>query len=279
MESIKNISLYIPHVYANYTSAMIMDVFDEMRIGRVKSVDLVPKVGSDGKAYNAAYIHFYEWYDTIYSQSFQGRVLDPKLEARVMYDDPWYWIVLENKSKKHVPGDRKPKIDLDAFSGTLIKPKPTAGFDCGHTPAQKEAKPTNYISPKEFKKAALDVINGISWGVNAPKKAKSWAQVAQPPTPVKLESAFNSEYVNEDITQEEMDWALEEMENAQMMAEMEAEMEKEDEYLISIDSRYVQSVEEENEMLRSQLAYFQNLYYTESIKSQTLADTIKNMKV
>jgi hypothetical protein len=54
-----------------------------------------------------------------------------------------------------------------------------------------------------------------------------------------------------------------------MMAEMEAEME---------DRRYVESLEQECEMLRSQVAYLQNLYYTETIKSQTLADTIKNLK-
>ena len=74
MSAIKNISLFIPHVYGNYTSAMVCDVFDDMRIGRVKNVDLIHKMGSDGKPYNAAYIHFYEWYDTIVARNFQERV-------------------------------------------------------------------------------------------------------------------------------------------------------------------------------------------------------------
>jgi hypothetical protein len=269
MSAIQNISLYIPHIYANYTSGRVFDIIENMRIGEVKRVDFVPKTGSDGKPYNAAYIHFYQWYDNIVAHNFQERVLNPAQEARIMYDDPWYWIVLENKTKKHVPGERKPRIDLDAFNGSIVNHKPTAGFDCGHTPAktksEEEAKPTNYLTPKQFKKAAMDVIY-------APKKAKTWANVVQPaPTPVKLENVFNAEAqaADNEITEEEMDWAYEQMEDDQMLAYMEAEME---------DRHYVESLEEECEMLRSQLAYFQNLYYTETIKSQTLADTIKNLK-
>ena len=75
-----------------------------------------------------------------------------------------------------------------------------------------------------------------------------------------------------------MDWAFEQMENEKMMDEMEAQMDIDDFHLATFDSRYVESLEQENQMLRSQVAYFQNLYFTETIKSQTLVDTIKNMK-
>lgn len=255
MSAIKNISLFIPHVYGNYTSSMVSDVFDDMNIGLVKNVDFVSKMGSDGKPYNAAYIHFYEWHNTVVARNLQERVLNPDKEARVMYDDPWYWIVLENKGKKHMPGDRKPRIDLDAFTGSNVK---HSGFDCGHTPAKSkselEAKPNNYLTQIKIQ--------------NAPQKAKTWSQAVHPPTPVNLENEFEAA-ANEEITQEEMDWAYE---------QMEIQRERDNENLISIDGRYVQSLEEENEMLRSQMAYFQNLYQIELIKTQTLADTIKNMK-
>jgi len=281
MSAIQNISLYIPHIYANYTSARVFDIIENMRIGEVKRVDFVAKTGSDGKPYNAAYIHFYQWYDNIVAQNFQERVLNPAQEARIMYDDPWYWIVLENKGKKHVPGERKPRIDLDAFNGSIVNHKPSAGFDDGHTPAKSkselEAKPNNYITPE---KPVAPTLNFYPLGFKHPKKTKTWAQVVQPPTPVKLESDFNAaaQFVNNEITQEEMDLVFEQMEDEQMLADMEAEMEMEDRHLATFDTRYVQSLEEDNEMLRSQLAYFQNLYYTETIKSQTLADTIKNLK-
>ncbi len=119
MSAIQNISLFIPHVYANISSTQIFDVFENLRIGIVKNVDLIPKQGSDGKPYNAAYIHFYEWCDNIAARNFQERVLDPKQEAKIVYDDPWHWIVLENKTRKRVPGERKATIDLAAFDKPL----------------------------------------------------------------------------------------------------------------------------------------------------------------
>ena len=40
-----------------------------------------------------------------------------------MYDEPWYWIVLENKGRKFKPDNRKPVIDLKAFGyEQAIKP-------------------------------------------------------------------------------------------------------------------------------------------------------------
>lgn len=239
MSAIQNISLYIPHVYANFTSSRVFDIIENMNIGDVKRVDFVPKNGSDGKPYNAAYIHFYQWYDNIVARNFQERVLNPAQEARIMYDDPWYWLVLENKGKKHVPGERKPRIDLDAFS----------------TP-EKPVTPVLNLNPPKVQRAP---------------KTKSWAQVTKPPGPLNLGNDFDGEAQAADnkITQEEMDWAYEQMENAEMIAEMEADIQ---------DRHYVESLEEENSALRSQLAYFQNLYYTETIKSQTLADTIKHIK-
>jgi len=250
MSAIKNISLFIPHIYGNYTSSMVRDVFDDMGIGEVKNVDFVSKMGSDGKPYNAAYIHFYEWQDNVVARNFQERVLNPNKEARVMYDDPWYWIVLENKGKKHVPGQRKPTIDLDAF-----------------------------ITPE---KPVAPMLNFRPLNVHrAPKKNNSWSQSGQLHTPVNLENAFNSEaqYMDEEIDQEEIDRAFDhmeyEMETARMMSEMESEIEREDQCLISIDGRYVESIEEEIKILQRDITYFQNLYYAESIKYQALADIMK----
>ena len=229
MSAIKNMSLFIPHVYANFTSAAVFDIIQDMGIGEVKNVDFVSKTGSDGKPYNAVYIHFYQWYDNIVARNFQERVLNPSKEARIMYDDPWYWLVLENKGKKHVPGDRKPRIDLDAFT-TPEKP----------------------VAPINFRPLNVQRV---------PKTTKSWAQAGRPPAPLNLQKEFDIEaqYASEEITQEEMDWAWE---------QMKIQRDREDQHLISIDGRYVQTLEEDNKMMHDQMSYFQNLYYIESIKSQ-----------
>ena len=105
-------SLYIPHVFLNFTSEYIAGVFDFMEFGKVDHVDLVAKLDKNGNAYNAAYIHFAYWYDGPVATNFQARVKNPEKEARIIHDDPWYWIVLENTAKKHVPGEKKVCIDL-----------------------------------------------------------------------------------------------------------------------------------------------------------------------
>jgi len=117
-----NISLYIPHVFANISKKMVAETFEDLRIGNVKRVDFVYKSGSNGN-FNAVYIHFNHWYDNVAARNFQERVINPNMEARIVYDEPWYWIVLENKTKK-VSG-RKPRINLEALSNTGYVTPPT----------------------------------------------------------------------------------------------------------------------------------------------------------
>jgi len=106
------LSLYIPHVFPNFTTEYITGVFQTLDLGRVDHVDLVSKIDKNGKYYNAAYVHFAEWFDGPAAQNFQERVTNPNKEARIIHDEPWYWIVLENKTKKFEPGARKQTLDL-----------------------------------------------------------------------------------------------------------------------------------------------------------------------
>lgn len=126
MSSVRNISLYIPRVFTNYSKADISRAFERVFIGKVSKIDFVAKMCNDGTAYNSVYIHFEYWYDNVAAINFQERVLDPNQEARLVYDDPWYWIVFENKAKKHIPGERKARIDL----GDLNEKKETSNVMC-----------------------------------------------------------------------------------------------------------------------------------------------------
>ena len=110
--TIANISLYIPHVFLNFTGEYIASVFEDLEIGCVDHVDLVSNLDHSGKPYNSAYIHFQYWYSGPIAKNFQARVQDPSKEARIVHDDPWYWIVLENTATKYEPGARKACLDL-----------------------------------------------------------------------------------------------------------------------------------------------------------------------
>ena len=95
-----NLSLYIPHVFPNLNESYIANVFQSLRIGLVHHVDLVRKSDRYGKPYNSAFIHFAEWYTGPAVEHLQEKILNPNKEARIIYEDPWYWIVLENTGKK-----------------------------------------------------------------------------------------------------------------------------------------------------------------------------------
>jgi hypothetical protein len=96
----QQLSLFVPYVFANITEARVSKVFSTLRLGEVHHVDFVPKTDKNGKNYNAAYIHFAHWYESDTVAHFQERVTNPDKEARLVYDEPWYWIVLENTAAK-----------------------------------------------------------------------------------------------------------------------------------------------------------------------------------
>jgi hypothetical protein len=109
-------SIYIPRIFTNISKERIMDTFDKkLDIGKVSSVDLIPKEGKNGDYYNSAYIHFDFWYDNNHSRNIQEKIKSGK-ETRIVYDDPWYWIILENHAVK--TPNRKLRIDL-----TGLKPE------------------------------------------------------------------------------------------------------------------------------------------------------------
>lgn len=247
---ISNISLYIPHVFPNYKQADVASVFENQKIGKVSRVDFVAKMGQDGKSYNAAYIHFEFWCDTIANRNFQARICDPTKEARVVYDEPWHWIVLENKARKYAPGERKPRIDLSDLKPNAA-PKPVAN---------------NHKWP------ALPVMK--------PKvQATKPVQAAPKPEPeddadfLELIEELAGEYDEEDT---EFKQLINEMD------ECEATMEEEDQHLTSVDTRYLQTLEEENAYFRNEmqlanirLMEINNSLYNEQVKSNALAEAIR----
>jgi len=98
---VPNISLFIPRVFASITEERIAKVFDDNSIGKVSRVDFISKLDSDYKPYHSVYIHFETWYNNQTALNFYNRVVDPNIQARIVYDDPWYWIVLKNNGKKN----------------------------------------------------------------------------------------------------------------------------------------------------------------------------------
>jgi len=91
-------SVYIPRMFNNISVERISNVFHNLALGRVSHVDFVPRDSSS----KMAFVHFDHWnIDNIACQHLMQRIHDPTLEARVVYEDPYYWIVLPNNSENN----------------------------------------------------------------------------------------------------------------------------------------------------------------------------------
>lgn len=102
-------SIYIPYVFSNIKHNRIADTFVMNGYGIVEKIDFVSKMNTNGKCYNSAYVHFSHWYDNETATQFKNTIEDPELQALLIYDNPWYWIILPNTGKI---GSRKKCLDI-----------------------------------------------------------------------------------------------------------------------------------------------------------------------
>jgi len=175
----------------------IQKVFEKLRLGKIKHVDFVLK--PNGKS--SAYVHLEQWYDNVASVNFQERVRNPEKEARIVYDEPWYWVVLENTSQKKMPRQRKMYIDVSGLN----------------TPSS--SKPV-VIPDTPIKKTLFKDRIPISCSYDY----ESW----------KIKNSGTIKNLNSDF-------------------DIEAVFKKDDNDMISIDGRYINTIEDENTSLRKTL--------------------------
>lgn len=213
-----NISLFIPLVFTNFDQEYIANAFKD--IGEVDHVDLVARVDRKGKYYNSVYVHFKHWHNTTCAQEFYEKVVSEHEQARLYHDGRWFWIVLPNYAKKHVPGERKPRIELDGvqtISYYVVEPPQP----------QPEQEPVVLEELNPF----TEVEEGeITVQDDKDKDDDDEDEFEDYP-----------EYYDElHSIEAKMD------ETEQVMMDVE---EEDDMHLVSIDVRYVRTIEEENSQL------------------------------
>ena len=105
-------SLYIPRVFLNITEEKIREVFETLELGEIERIDLVPRPYTSGTiSANMAFIYFKYWSQTVSAQNLASRIMDPRREARIVYDDPWYWILLPNRRPQLAKPTESERID------------------------------------------------------------------------------------------------------------------------------------------------------------------------
>ena len=93
------LSLFIPRVVPEWASReMIADKFKMLDIGTISRVDFLEKSSANGVKYYQAFLHFEMWEDNAVTRNIQARIYNSEQCARLIYDDPWYWILLKNNN-------------------------------------------------------------------------------------------------------------------------------------------------------------------------------------
>ena len=201
-QSITNMSLFIPHVFSNISAERITAAFQDNDIGQVSHIDLVSKMDKNGQIYNSAYVHFAFWYQNSTAVNFQERVINPNQQAKLVYDDPWFWIVLKNSTEKHESVARKTRLDLtDPAATANATTTPTMATIIKKQELQRTN--TNALGKKLMDKLKSPLNTTSS--TNAPgkklmDKLKSAAPVPVPvpaptPTPTPITNLVSDDYV------------------------------------------------------------------------------------
>lgn len=93
-----NYSVYIPRIFNNIPTEKIVRTFELLNLGKVEKVDIIMKTNKNGNNIKMAFVHFSEWYTSSAATIFREKIENPNTDAKLVYDDPWYWIVYPNTS-------------------------------------------------------------------------------------------------------------------------------------------------------------------------------------
>ena len=93
-----NFSVYIPRIFNNIPTEKIVKTFELLNLGKVEKVDIIMKTNKNGNNIKMAFVHFSEWYTNRAATHFRENIENPNTDAKLVYDDPWYWLVYPNTS-------------------------------------------------------------------------------------------------------------------------------------------------------------------------------------
>jgi hypothetical protein len=100
-------SLCIPRVFSNITRDRIFRVVDDLGLGRILGIDMVPKISEKGEKYNRIFIHFTAWSTSKDAEKARQIALSGG-EFKILYDDPYFWKV--SASTCAMPSSLNPSI-------------------------------------------------------------------------------------------------------------------------------------------------------------------------
>ena len=131
-------SLVLPYVYSNVSSERIASAIEELEFGEIERIDRLEKINhKTGQPFDVVFVHFSAWNTSTAANGARQHLLN-KRDAKIYYDDNWFW-----KARAYVPKVRTPP--------PAPTPAPKARIEFGDAPADP---------PTELK---CDSAAGFKW--------------------------------------------------------------------------------------------------------------------
>jgi adenylosuccinate synthase len=144
--STQNMSLFIPAVFKNITKERVISAFEKVKLGKVSHVNFIDK----NEKFNSVHICFSYWNNTDASRIFQQKAKTSE-GAKLVYDDPWHWVVLEYRQKhyeKYVEVTLNYLTDIERENADLLRENERLKNQLQHN-SKSYKKATNKIQQLE----------------------------------------------------------------------------------------------------------------------------------
>ena len=236
-----NTSLFIPHIFANISEERIRSVIENAaKYGEVEQIDMVAKKSADGKSYNSAYIHFKSWNQDERTQKFLAHLKDTSKQTHIVYDKPWFWIVLENTSSDK----KKTTKTLDQKEFPALKPQVTV-------------KPQATVKPQSTVQTPDAVWSSLREPIMTPPRLTN-EQQALPGAPTRKPKPAVRNLEKHFAEQEQLEF-------------------EDDETMNLVDADYVYHLEQMNTQLRNNNEWLQDDNYAMQQEIDKLRDMMVGM--
>ena len=93
-------SLCIPRVFSSINELRIKKIFEDLKLGELKNIDMVEKRADNGTMYYRVFIHFKTWFNNDTANQARKQLIEGK-EIKIIYDDPWFWKVSAYRPSTH----------------------------------------------------------------------------------------------------------------------------------------------------------------------------------
>lgn len=162
-------SIYIPHVEKKYTAEFIAEVFLKNGIAKVSRVAIETyknNINTDLDKYKQAYVEIESWCETETAYNFIQRLKTPFLEARLVYEDDFWWSVEINNFPEKLSSNYYNDNILTIFKDTSSHECDTHDEFCD----ELSVTPLTDLPSKDYKR--ISILESMLLEINCVKHMK-----------------------------------------------------------------------------------------------------------